>query len=63
MSKFKIFLIGFLVGMIFTASLVIINSSLNEPSAQTKNKYSDSHLICTYSKTNSNVLICKIKGE
>ena len=61
MSKFKIFLTGFLLGMITVLAIIIINYSLNEQSEQAMNKYSDGHLICTYSKTNSNVLICKIK--
>lgn len=59
MGKFEYCVTSFLIGMIIASAFLCIYYLPNQSS---KNKYSDSHLICSYSKTNSNVLICKING-
>ncbi len=58
MSKNNAFLIGVVFGVaVLFSTTMAIKFSTNK---QIKNKYSDSHLTCTYQKGNINVLICKI---
>ncbi len=62
MSKPKTFMLGFAIGGLLMTTLFFLNFCLNSNSQNKQNKHSDKHLTCSYSKNNSNVLICKING-